>query len=335
MTNEACHERFEVASAIKIHNHNIVESPCFNEINRIPPNLNMCGTQLEDRIIGGGVVVPNSWPWIVGISSWSQNAIDSGFYPGNCSGTIINDRWILTAAHCCEAGVEFRIYFGDHQRDVQGETNGTEYEMIIYNDYVIHPSRDENTCSTRKDDCNNEFCNFDVCLLLTPKSIGIGSKPGVASACLPTQAPVPNNECWVAGWGQTEDGVASKELKSVGVTVLSDKDCVKHHACDDFQLNDDDLCAGDLDGGRDACKGDSGGPLVCHNDGLLTLTGIVSRGIGCAQAGYPGIYGNVFEYTDWIQKVMNETIVLKEDARKDARKQNGEYFKTDILFFNI
>ena len=323
MTNDLCHDLFEVASFIKIKNHDVIESPCVNENkemdqNRIPVSLTMCDNQLGDRIIGGIEVSPNSWPWIVGISAWSQNDIDDESYSRKCSGTIINDRWILTAAHCCEAVVKFKLFFGDHQLGVQGETNGTEQEMIIYNDYVIHPSRDTNSCSERRKNCGKDLCNFDVCLLRTPRSIGIGSKRGVASACLPTEAPVPNSECWVAGWGKTEDGVASSELRSVRVTVFSDEDCVEHHACDDFQLNDDDLCAGLKDGGKDSCQGDSGGPLVCANDGFLTLTGIVSRGQGCAQAGFPGIYGDVFEYTDWIQKVLDNSTVPQVRAQRNG-----------------
>ena len=247
----------------------------------------------------------NSWPWIVGIFIRSQSAVDQNINSGGlCSGTIIDDRWILTAAHCCEDMAEFQLFFGDHVRDTWGETGGTE-QFMIADTVIIHPDRDP------------DASNFDACLLRTPEPIGVGVKSGVAAACLPTAGPQHGDACWVAGWGTTETGSISSELKSVGVNIFSDEYCLEHHAFQNFGFASDEFCAGlpdsdDADNlsddGKDACQGDSGGPLVCDNNGTLTLTGIVSWGFGCAEAGKPGMYGDVFEYNDWIRTVINMEI---------------------------
>jgi len=43
------------------------------------------------RVVGGVEAVPHSWPWMVSIH-----------YDGRhfCGGSLINDQWVVTAAHC-------------------------------------------------------------------------------------------------------------------------------------------------------------------------------------------------------------------------------------------
>ena len=60
-----------------------------------------------------------------------------------------------------------------------------------------------------------------------------------------------------------------------------------------------------IDGGKGACHGDSGGPLTCVIDDQPVLTGIASRGYGCAEEGKPGIYVDVAHYVDWIEETMH------------------------------
>lgn len=47
--------------------------------------------QSYNRIIGGAECVPNSQPWQVSLHYFDQHA---------CGGVLIDENWVLTAAHC-------------------------------------------------------------------------------------------------------------------------------------------------------------------------------------------------------------------------------------------
>ena len=50
---------------------------------------------------------------------------------------------------------------------------------------------------------------------------------------------------------------------------------------------------GVIEGGINSCQGDSGGPLICKGG---EHCGIVSWGLGCALARYPGVYAETAMY---------------------------------------
>lgn len=79
-------------------------SPIFNDVlhhNFVNiPNMNIRGNDEEDdivgsqlRVVGGRASHPNAWPFLVAINK------DGNFY---CGGVILDELWILTAAHCLD-----------------------------------------------------------------------------------------------------------------------------------------------------------------------------------------------------------------------------------------
>ena len=126
----------------------------------------------------------------------------------------------------------------------------------------------------------------------------------------------------------------SKELRSVGLNLMSIEFCKKHSSYRVLKT-EDEVCAGlppddeqgtiqkwivdDLGfrveklkkyyktrGGKDSCQGDSGGPLVCDikapgdDKGSAVLVGVTSWGGVCGASGSPGVYANVHYFRDWI-----------------------------------
>lgn len=108
----------------------------------------------------------------------------------------------------------------------------------------------------------------------------------------------------VAGWGTlTYSGSLPSKLQEVAVKVTKQSKCVKSYKGALFTVLDSHICAGSP--GKDACQGDSGGPLIIREGKQWALIGIVSFGIGCAEANYPGVYTRVSSYQDWILEAVS------------------------------
>jgi len=92
-------------------------------------------------------------------------------------------------------------------------------------------------------------------------------------------------------------------LQYVDIKVISHDVCSGGDVYGSYILEDVMLCAGQLEGGKDACSGDSGGPLIQKmSDGSMVQMGIVSFGAGCARANRPGVYTRLSTFAEWIDE---------------------------------
>uniref|UniRef100_A0A5F7ZGM3 Serine protease 36 n=1 Tax=Macaca mulatta TaxID=9544 RepID=A0A5F7ZGM3_MACMU len=134
--------------------------------------------------------------------------------------------------------------------------------------------------------------------------------------CLPAaNASFPNGlHCTVTGWGHVAPSVslpAPKPLQQLEVPLISRETCNCLYNIDakpeePHFVQEDMVCAGYVEGGKDACQGDSGGPLSCPVEGLWYLTGIVSWGDACGARNRPGVYTLASSYASWIQSKATE-----------------------------
>ncbi|KAL6422446.1 hypothetical protein ACFW04_010628 [Cataglyphis niger] len=242
-----------------------------------------CGLRNEEsRIVGGQTTSMNEFPWIARLSYLNK------FY---CGGTLINDRYVLTAAHCVK-GLIFRfmwfmikVTFGEHDRCLEKPTETRYVVRVMTGDF--------------------SFLNFDNDIALLRLNERVPLSDTIRPICLPSLL---DNEyiginAIASGWGTLkEDGKPSCLLQEVEVPVMSLQEC-RNTSYSPRMISDNMLCAGYLEGKKDSCQGDSGGPLVTEReDKKYELIGVVSWGNGCARPGYPGVYTRVTRYMDWILK---------------------------------
>lgn len=228
---------------------------------------------LDSRIIGGTNTTISKLPYQVSIHK------NDKFH---CGGSIIHQKWILTAAHCVNDGPSsvFSVRVGSIYHD-EGGALIRGIASIIY-----HENFDETTY------------NYDVALIKLFKVLNFGTNVKAVLLALPS-APVPSTSAIVAGWGKTSpNGKSSKILQSVTVPIIKQESCQKSYL-HLRPVTPNMLCAGNEK--KDACKGDSGGALVYHG----VQIGIVSWGARCASVGYPGVYTRVSAVRQWITKHTN------------------------------
>lgn len=104
---------------------------------------------------------------------------------------------------------------------------------------------------------------------------------------------------WLNWFGFQSQGPLSSTLQEVAVPIVDHKQC--NDAYESINtITENMVCAGVHGGGKDSCQGDSGGPFVVNG----TLVGVVSWGMKCADARYPGVYANVFAVKKWIAQYL-------------------------------
>ena len=221
-----------------------------------------------------------------------------------CGASIINEYWILTAAHCVqgESASNTGVRVGNDASYAQG---GVTYDAL---EIISHPNYNANSM------------NNDIALIRVdgPISYNNSTQPVVLMCDQQVDLGVEDvgEMSWITGWGDTEGTTNSTQLQVVGVPITNTSNY------GGGQIDADMIMAGYPDGGYDSCQGDSGGPMVVlAADGETFLQcGVVSWGYGCAEAGYPGVYARVSYFIDWIcdntggDVCPNQSMFCDEDA---------------------
>uniref|UniRef100_A0A8C1M030 trypsin n=1 Tax=Cyprinus carpio TaxID=7962 RepID=A0A8C1M030_CYPCA len=170
------------------------------------------------KIIGGYDCPPNSQPWQVYLTFNGEPW---------CGGSLINERWVVSAAHCKIPASNLTVHLGEHNVNVE---EGTE-QRIGAEKVIPHP------------DYNDQPFNNDF-MLIKLKEPAIFNDFNVFHIIFFT------------------DGNPSV-LQCLKLPVLSKQQCVRAYGS---RITENMFCAGFMKGGKDSCQGDSGGPIVCNGE---------------------------------------------------------------------
>ena len=246
---------------------------------------------ISTKIVGGESILISEAPWQVALISSNASSNFGGQF---CGGSIIDSRWILTAAHCLVKNntVSDIRSFGV----LVGSASLSTLSLSALNsvaEIIVHPNWNSNTLDS------------DIALIRLVQPLNF-----IANAIQPISINqselVAGRGALISGWGNTAQQPSWNPINSYPsqlqggiVYARSNASCLSYFAIFNSQKM---LCAGATVNGYfevDACDGDSGGPLAIFDNNQWKLAGLTSFGRGCAWND-PSVYTKVSYFAPWI-----------------------------------
>jgi len=259
----------------------------------------------NNRILGDHPVQKNKYPWMARLRKrgYGYGYMDMDHM---CGGSLINSRWILTAAHCVESRYgedmqhsDIEVLLGDH--DIN-KKDGQKIRMDV-SEIIKHP------------DYHSFYVHHDIALLKLSTDVDFTNDDlsHIRPICLPDNVSQDYTgwDAIVAGWGYTDLENIASILQEINGTVVANRLC--RNVWNETTMSDDKLCV-QHPTGQKPCGGDSGGPLITkqpNSDGVTAgqnyeLIGVVSYGTReCTDNGrYKEVYARVTKHMNWIEETI-------------------------------
>ena len=262
--------------------------------------LTLCTTvesKPTSRVINGKPAEIENFPWMVYLFVNDEN--DRGHR--ECGGSLIDQQWVLTAAHCFlnDDDDKINLNLGSHVSVLVNSTTLTPMSQgakRVQSAFVIvHP------------EFNPITLEFDLALLrlsepVTEEPITLLSDDGLSMV---------DTEVTVVGWGATALNGQNTAINFSNTLLKTEQLIVSNEFCQSVytgssHITDNMICANGVSANdsSDTCTGDSGGPMAIQQNNTFIQVGITSfggaNGVLCGSSTVPGVYTRISPFIDYI-----------------------------------
>nr|XP_027200141.1 clotting factor B-like [Dermatophagoides pteronyssinus] len=201
---------------------------------------------------------------------------------------IINERWLLSAAHNFYESKQPSIYqIGVGSIYLKRLIMKKVDKIIVHEKYQHHQK-------------------YDLALIRLKEPLKFGQN--IRPICLPEYSFESLNDLKrgrAIGWGYRNfsGSKVSEILQEVDLDIIPLKKCRQIYSKLDQDIIHSQICT--YTKNKDECSGDSGGPFFAYKNDQAILFGIIGFGVTCADE-FPGVNTAVSHFLNWIHRILME-----------------------------
>lgn len=211
-----------------------------------------------------------------------------------CTGTLLSNRWVITAAHPIKNADSITIVTGT----VDTNNYYDEYRQIFKPERVIIHDEYSEEWTNVKGTRDGDVALIKLKGFVQPnKYVRIVKLP-----CREYRIPFSEEEQYMMawGWGMHLMEMQSSQLRNQRVRIRPKKDCqiLFYNTIHNWNV----ICAYGLLHMSILCDGDSGGPLTLHEDNTDVLVGVATYFQEPCSLQFPSMFVSIDYYLKWIEK---------------------------------
>lgn len=281
-------EEEELLTSSQCANDDFTDLICCEGYRVTLPRYPLCGSSESHRLVLNTYTDANDYPWTALIQY-----DHGGLLEFLCSGTLITERYIVTAAHCVAnlpGGTRVhRVRLGEWEINTNVECNQKQ---------CADPPIDR---QIEKITVHSEYSQrtrlHDIALVRFTRDVNFSDT--VQPICLPTVDSVVGTKSLLTGWLRESGPLNGKKMYHP-VNINGFAECAPMYDRNQITLQSTQLCV-DMGASRGECMDHAEGTLMQGNGSVWYLAGVSSFGSKVCNSSIPVVYTNISAYVDWIR----------------------------------